>query len=120
MAQSLGIVDLIWNGTKIPVEKGATFKQGGVIYKPVVAGQQVSYSGEMMASEVKATTPLMAGQSLLALIAVTSGQLQFLCDTGQTYVIENAFLTGQQEITGGEGGKITLMWAGPAASEVLT
>ncbi|MDA8049963.1 MAG: phage tail tube protein [Rhodospirillales bacterium] len=120
MAQSLGVVDIIWAGQKLPIEKGATFKQGGLINKSVMAGRQVFYSQEMMPTEVKASTPLQGGQSMAAILAASPGELQFVCDTGQTYVVTGAFIVDQAEITGGEGGKMTLVWNGPAAEELIS
>lgn len=118
-AQSLGIVDITWNGVKLPIEKGATFKQGGLINKSVIAGRQVFYSQEWSAAAVKATTPLTKGQSIDAIINASPAELQFTCDTGQTFVMTSAFLTGQLEVTGGEGGKLTLTWEGDEAQELI-
>jgi len=43
----------------------------------------------------------------------------FECDTGQRYVINDAFLTDTPTMKDGEGGNITLKFSGPAAEEVL-
>jgi hypothetical protein len=120
MAQTLGIIDLVWNGTKIQVEKGATFKPGGIKNNSVIAGRQVHQSQEYIASEVKGTTVLMAGQSLLALIATTAGELQVVCDTGQTYVMNDAFLVDRPDVTAGEGGKVNLTWNAGEPQELLS
>jgi len=119
MAQSLGVVEVVWAGVKFPCEKGAQFRQGGLVNKAVTAGAQVSRSQEMMASRVQCSTPFMTGMSIAAIRSVTEGELQFVCDTGQTFVIANAFLVDQPEITGGEGGKLTLTWEGGEAEELL-
>jgi hypothetical protein len=117
--QTLGIIDLVWKGTKIPVEKGATFKPGGLKNNGVIAGRQVHRAQEFIASEVKGTTVLKRGQSLLALLDMTEGELQVACDTGQTYVMNDAFLVDKPDITGGDGGKVALTWNAGEPEELL-
>jgi hypothetical protein len=119
MTQSLGVVDITWRGVKYPCEKGATFKQGGLVNKVVYAGRQTFRSQEPMASEVKFSTPLTGAMSLGAFSDGQEGELQFICDTGQTYVSPNAFVVGQVEITGGEGGKMTVTFNANTAEELL-
>ncbi len=119
MTQSLGVVDIIWNGVKFPAEKGATFKQGGLVNKTVYAGRQVFRSQEPMAAMVTATTPFLASTSIAAILAPGEAELQFKCDTGQTYVMPNAFIVDQIEITGGEGGKVKLTWNANEAEELV-
>ena len=119
MAQTLGIIDIVWKGTKIPTEKGATFKPGGLKNNTVLAGRQAHRSQEFIASEIKATTVLRRGQSLLALLDMSEGELQVVCDTGQTYVMPDAFLVDKPDITGGEGGKVSLTWNAGEPEELL-
>jgi hypothetical protein len=118
MAQSLGIVDLIWNGVKIPVEKGATFTRGGGVNKTVVAGRQNFRSQDWMQSKVKASTPYVKGQSTSQFDPDLEAELQFKCDTGQTFIMQ-AYIVDQVEITGGQGGKLNLVWEGGEAEEVM-
>lgn len=119
MAQVLGIVDIIWQGQNIPVEKGAKVKLGGLKNKPVIYGRRVDRAQEFMQSEITATTHLRRGQRLTDLVNLGEGELQVICDTGQSYVFPDAFLDGEQEATGGEGGKIELKWAAGDYQEVL-
>ena len=41
--QTLGIVDIVWRGQKIPVEKGAKFRVGGIKQNAVTSGRRVAY-----------------------------------------------------------------------------
>lgn len=119
MAQALGIIDLIWKGTKIPLEKGATFNKGGMRNTPVVVGRQVHRSQEFMQSTIKGVTVLLAGQRLTDLLGDgTEGEAQVKCDTGQNFLVPDAFLTAIPDVTGGEGGKIGLEFAGSEALEI--
>lgn len=119
MPQLLGIVDVVWKGVKIPIEKGAKLKLGGIQNNAVIYGRQVGRAQEFVATEVSATTHLKRGQRFTDLYSVDEGELQVICDTGQTYVFTDAFLTERPEMTSGEGGKIEMKWAASAPEELL-
>jgi len=121
MTQVLGIVDIVWRGRQLSVEKGAKFRLGGIKNNAVTYGRKVGRAQEYQGSEVTATINLEKGQRWGNLWDPTEGELQIVCDTGQTFVIGDAFLTDDiPEITGGEGGKIELKWAGSSAEEILS
>ncbi len=124
--QVLGIVDLVWNGVKLPIDKGGTFKQGGIVNKAQTAGRQVFNSQAYMESTVDASIPYRKGDTLAPYAGSITAELQFVCDTGQTYSIPDAFVTGQPQISGGgggsgggSGGSLKITWAGSAAQEVI-
>lgn len=117
--QTLGIVDIVWRGRNIPVEKGAKIKVGGIKNNVVTYGRKAARAQEFEASEVTAVTNLERGQRYGNLWDPGEGELQVVCDTGQTFVMNDAFLTDHPEVTGGEGGKIELKWAASAPSEIL-
>lgn len=117
--QTLGIVDIIWRGRAISVEKGAKIKVGGLKNNVVNYGRRTARAQEYEGSEVTATTALEKGQRYGNLWDAEEGELQVVCDNGQTFIIRDAFLTDHPEVTGGEGGKIELKWAGSAPEEVL-
>lgn len=120
MAQVLGVIQIFWRGEEIPVETGATYKPSGMSQKPVTYGRRVGNSQEFMAGECKATTNLEAGQSLGDLLTRGEYELQVICDTGQTFVHPDAFLSGDlPDLTGGEGGKIELVWSFGEGEEIL-
>lgn len=119
MAQVVGVIDIVWKGRNVPVEKGAKVKLGGMKNNAVTYGRKVGRAQEFEGSEVEATTSLESGQRMKDLYTSEEGELQVICDTGQTYVWPDAFLTENREITGGEGGKIALKWAGGDYEEVL-
>ncbi|QXZ71870.1 phage tail tube protein [Agrobacterium sp. S7/73] len=120
MTQVLGIVDIVWRGRNIPVEKGAKFRKGGIKNNAVTYGRGVGRAQEYQGSQVTATTHLERGQRLGSLLDPGEGELQIVCDTGQTYVLNDAFLEGDiPDVTGGEGGKIELKWAGGSPEEIL-
>lgn len=119
MTQLLGIVDVVWRGQRIPVEKGAKLKIGGIMNNAVTYGRQVGRAQEFTPSEITAVTHLARGQRFKELYAVGEGELQVICDTGQTYVWADAFLVDRPEMTSGEGGKIEMKWAAGEPEELL-
>lgn len=119
MTQVLGIIDIVWRGRNIPVEKGAKIRIGGIKNNAVTYGRKVGRAQEYQGSEVTATTNLEKGQRLTNLLDPGEGELQVICDTGQTFVMKDAFLDGDRpEATGGEGGKIELKWAASTPEEI--
>lgn len=119
MAQVLGIVDIVWKGRNVPVEKGAKLKLSGYKNNPVTYGRKVGRAQEYEGSTVEAVTALERGQRMGDLYTSEEGELQVVCDTGQTYTFPDAFLTDNREITGGEGGKIPLKWAAGDYEEIV-
>ncbi len=117
--QTLGIVDIVWGGKRVSVEKGATLKLGGIKNNPVVFGRGVGRAQEYVPTEITATTHLIRGQSFREIYTEGEDELQVICDTGQTFVFPDAFLTDIPQMTGGEGGKLELKWSAGAWEEVL-
>ena len=119
MAQTLGIIDIVWRGTKLAVEKGAKVKLGGVKNNAVIVGRQVHRAQEMEASEITATFALLRGMLLMPIFDPGEGPLEVLCDTGQTYAWPDAFMAKRPEATGGEGGKVEAMWMAGEPEELI-
>jgi hypothetical protein len=119
MAQTLGIVEIIWRGTKLSPEKGAKVRLGGLKNTAIVYGRKIGRHQEMETSMVTAVVPYERGMRLLPLWADGEGQLQVLCDTGQTLVFNDAFLTNRPEATSGEGGKVEVTWEASPGDEIL-
>ncbi|HEY4254585.1 MAG TPA: phage tail tube protein [Roseomonas sp.] len=119
MPQFLGRATIRVNGTVIETAKGATLDVGGVKRSPVISGRLVGYAEETVAATVACETSLRAGMAIDALRNLTGATITFECDTGQRYVIADAFVTDTPTMKDGEGGNVTLKFAGPGAEEVL-
>lgn len=120
MAQTLGIMDIVWKGKKLPIEqKSGKLKLGGMMNTPVVLNASVDRAGHFEPSEITATIPLRRGMRLMDMFDSADGELQVLCDTGQTYVWPDAFLVTRPEAHAGEGGKIEMKWSAAAPDELL-
>lgn len=121
MAQTLGIVDIIWKGRAIPCKKGAKIKAGGIQNVPVTYGRKVGRAQEFVGTEVTATTNFERGQRFHGEIwTAEEGELQVLCDTGQTFICRDAFLTEIPEISSAEDGQYELKWMGSACEEIVS
>lgn len=121
MAQVLGIVDIVWKGKNIPVEKGAKLRLGGMKNNPVTYGRKVGRAREFQGSEVTAKTHFEKGQRWGDLYDDGEGELQVHCDTGQIYTFPDAFLSDDiPSLTGGAGGEIECKWSGGQYEEVVS
>nr|WP_294547677.1 phage tail tube protein [uncultured Rhodopila sp.] len=118
MAQALGLVYVIWNGSKLTVEKGSSFQNGGLMQKAVINGQQVDAAQEMSVGKASVTMRLLRGDLLANVFVTGQYELQMQCDTGQTYVAPDAFITNMMNWSAGEGGKVKVEWAFAVALEV--
>lgn len=111
MAQSLGIIDIVWRGRQIAVEKGAKVKLGGIQNKTVTYGRGAARSQEFVAGTAEATTLLFRGQRVEEIYTPEEGELQIQLDTGQTIVAHAAWMEDRPDYTGEDGGKVQLKWA---------
>lgn len=121
MAQTLGIIDIYFRGKLVPVEKGAKLRLSGLKNNAVVYGRRVGRAQEFAAGEASGTTHFERGQRFADIYGADEGELQVKCDTGQTYVMPDAFLIdGPPEMTGGEGGKVELKWSFGEYEEIVS
>jgi hypothetical protein len=111
MSQSLGVIDVVWNGVTLAVEPGAKFMLGGLQNKTVAYGRGAARSQEFVPSTLEITTLLARGQRASDLYTTAEGELQIHCDTGQTIVAYAAWMTERPDFSGGDGGKVPLKWA---------
>lgn len=120
MAQTVGIIDLVWNGRYLAAKKGSTARLGGIRNNAVTHGRQVSRAQEYQGSEIKAKVPFERGMRLADIWIDGEAELQVRLDTGQTYVFNDAFLSGDRPtITEGEGGDIDLTWSAGTPEEII-
>lgn len=119
MPQFLGRATIRANGTVIETAKGASLDLGGTKRNPVTVGRVVGYAEETVPAMLECETALRTGMSLETLRNLTGATVIFECDTGQRYVIRDAFTTEAITLKDGEGGNVALKIAGPGAEEVL-
>lgn len=116
--QVLGRVTVKVDGQTILTDKGAKLNTGGVSRKVVEGDTVHGYAEEVKAPYVECQASITADTSLSDFNDVTDATVTFECDTGQIYVIRNAWLEEPAEITGGEGGKMPLKFVGMSCQEM--
>jgi hypothetical protein len=119
MPQFLGRATIRANGEVIETAKGASLDLGGTKRNPIVSGQLVGWAEETVPAMLECETSLRGGQSLATLRDLTGATIIFEADTGQRYVISDAFITDAPTMKDGEGGQVTLKFAGTGAEEIL-
>ena len=103
MAQVTGIVFIKVNGALQRSKEGAKLMLGGKERTPAVGHKLYGYSEKYVAATVEFTTAHVGGDDLQGLQDTVDGTLEFETDTGDTYMIANAFATKPAELSDGEG-----------------
>jgi hypothetical protein len=119
MPQFLGRAIIRANGQVIDTAKGASLDLGGTKRNPVISGRILGWAEETVPAMLECETSLRAGMSIETFRNMAGVTVIFECDTGQRYVINDAFLTDAPTMKDGEGGNVMLKFAGPGAEEVL-
>lgn len=118
MPQFLGRAIIRANNETIETAKGASLDLGGTKRNPVVVGRLVGYAEETVAAMVECETSLRPGMTLDSFRQMAGVTVIFHCDTGQRYLIADAFLTDPPTLKDGDGGNVVLKFAGPGAEEI--
>lgn len=119
MTQRFGKAFIKVDGALLESMPGASLDVGGVTRNTVLGGNAVLGFAEAPKQAVlQCQIAVGAGTSLADLRAIKSATVTFECDTGQTYVIRNAWLVNPPVATDGEGGAVPLQFEGPPAEEM--
>jgi hypothetical protein len=118
MPQFLGRATIRANGQVIETAKGASLDIGGVKRNPIVSGRLVGWAEETVPAMIECETTLRRGMSLETLRNLAGATIIFEADTGQRWVISDAFITDTPTMKDGEGGQVVLKFAGPGAEEI--
>lgn len=118
MAKMLGRAFVKHDGKVLLTEKGAKLNYGGIARDEVIGEEVHGYSEKMTAPKIECTVNVSAETSLEEIRKITDATVTFECDTGQTYVLRNAWSSVPPEITAGEGGKIPVTFTGMNCEEM--
>lgn len=120
MSQLLGKALIKADGELLETLPGAKLDMGGVTRTPHAHDTgNVHFAEQTKEAMVECEVSVTPGLSLDKFRKMTDVTIQFLADTGQSYIVRNAFCVDPPVVTAGEGGKVPLKFAGPAAEEVL-
>lgn len=119
MSQRLGKAFIKVNGQLLESMPGAKLNVGGYKRNPVIGGVAVlGFAEELVPSTVECEISVAAATKIMDIAKYKAETITFECDTGQTFVVKDAFLTEPPELTAGEGGKVPLKFAGQPADQV--
>lgn len=119
MAQLLGRAYIKVDGDLLRSNDGAKIDLGGAMRDVITGSHTVhGFAEKIKASTVECEISLAKGDSLENLRNTTNATITFECDSGQTYIVREAFLMDTLTLTEGEGGKIPLKFGGQPAEEV--
>lgn len=108
------------NGTLLATMPGAKIDLGGITRASVVGDNRIhGYSETIKPAMLECEISLGQGMSLDELRSITNATVTYNADTGQQYVIRDAFVTETLNITAGEGGKVALKFEGNPAEELF-
>lgn len=118
MSQVTGVCIIKMDGAALRTKEGATLNFGGNERTPVYAdGVLTGFANKPMAATVSGTLAHTANTDVEGLRNAENVTLVFECDTGVSYLVNEAFLTTPPELTGGEG-DMTVEFAGQPATQV--
>ena len=107
------------DGELLQTLDGAKLDLGGVERAAVVGANSIhGFSETIKPAVLTCEISLGKGRSLAALQAISAATVTYEADTGQTWVIRNAFVTKTINVTAGEGGKVALEFSGDPAEEM--
>lgn len=116
MAQVFGRAYITVYGQRLRSMAGAKLDLGGYVREEVLGGSTVlGYSEKVKAASLECAIALVRGDAIEDLRNLTSENILFECDSGQIYVIRNAFLADTLSLTEGGGGNVQLRFVGDPA-----
>lgn len=117
MPQVLGRAYIKVDGDLLRSNTGAKIDLGGVMRAAVVGNEMHGFSESVKEATVDCEISLAKGDSLEKIRNIADATITFECDTGQVYIVRQAFLTEPPVVSEGDGGKIELKFAGHPAEE---
>ncbi|MCY1292015.1 Phage tail tube protein [compost metagenome] len=118
MPQMFGKAYVRVDGETLRTLPGASLDAGGMERSPVKGSQEVyGFSEAVLESTIECEIAIAAGDDPVALHnRITNATVTFECDTGQTYMVRQAFSATPPKMTeGGDGGKVPFKLIGQPA-----
>lgn len=98
--QYTGIAYILMNGKELPTLEGATLTPGGKIRTPLVGSRVYGFQEAPKEAGLSCTIPQRDGVSLFAIKNAVDVTISFECDTGEKFLLANAWCDGQCTLTG--------------------
>lgn len=115
--QVLGRAFIKVNGTMLKTHKGAKLDTGGVTRNPVTGTTVHGFAEEAKEPTLECEISVDGTTSIKQLREITDATVTFEADTGQVFVLRNAWIVDPPVITDGEGGKVPLKFSALSCEE---
>lgn len=116
--KKLGKATVRVNGAAYRSYPGATVDIGGVTRTPKVGHEVNGFSESERQGSVEFEMDLGTDTSLADIQAIDDATVIFECDTGQTYVGNHWWNTGEITFTDGSDSKVSIKFEGPPMEEM--
>lgn len=117
--QKFGRAFIKTDGSLLETMPGAKIDIGGVARKEVVGSHGGGFAEEHKLATLDCEIMMGPETSLAAIGAIDDATVTFECDTGQIYVMRNAWVAETPAATEGEGGKVPVKFQSEPAEEVM-
>ncbi|RHW17204.1 hypothetical protein D1610_11685 [Sphingomonas gilva] len=115
----LGQARVKYDGELLETDGQSQMELGGPVRTAVRGDYQAGAFSEATAeSKLTANVLIKAGLSLVGLRNIDNATVTFEADTGQTYIVRNAYVADVISFSSGEG-KAAVVFQGPPAEEML-
>ena len=119
MSKRLGKAFIKVNGQLLESMPGAKLDAGGIERTTVTGANAVhGYSDKIVPSHCELEISVGPDTKVLEHAKWSNVTLTFECDTGQTFVVKNAFSAKPPVLTAEEGGKVPVEFFGDPADQV--
>lgn len=118
MGKALGVVKLKLDGTLVHSKPGASIDIGGPVRSAVESDQPGYYSETNKGSRIEADLVVDKDFSADDLRRMDDITATFEADTGQSWVVNHAYVAESGPITGGNSGGCRVIIEGPPAQEM--
>lgn len=115
----VGQVTITVDGERWPTDGQSTLDLGGVTRNSVLGDYDAgSFNETPKPSQLDCTLLVKRGRSLGQIGAIDNATITMVTDTGQTYVVRNAYVSEPPVLTTNDG-KAKVVMMGPPAEELL-
>lgn len=118
MSQVLGRAYIKYNGTVLRTNNGAKLNTGGVERKTVKGVEVHGYAEEATEPFIECEISVKSDTNLSEINSITGATITFEADTGQTWVLRDAWIEKPCEVTAQEGGKVPLRFVGISCEQM--
>lgn len=117
MAQVTGVVFVKIDGVLVRSNEGAKLNLGGKERAARVGHSVYGYSEKVVPSQLEFTLSHVGGDDLIGIQHKVDSTIEFQTDTGDTYMVANAFCVNPAELSGGEG-QVPFVFQGDPAEKI--